>query len=396
MAEARIYLDNHSTTCVDPSVVKAILPFMTEMYGNPGSLHVFGEEVRAVVETSRELIANAVNATSSEIVFTSGATESNNLAIRGVAAKQVARGNHIVTISTEHRAVLDPIARLGKTGGFDVTVLPVRSAGKTSCGELDLDQLKDAIRDDTILVSVMLANNEIGVIHPIARVAELRHDRGTLLHCDATQAVGKMAVDVRELDVDLMSFSAHKIYGPRGVGALFVRRRPRVKLEAQIDGGGQQMGRRSGTLNAPGIVGFAKAMELCIDNMQAESTRISGLRDHLWKRLSCEISGVDLNGPSLSEGSNVRLPGNLNVRFDGVDAESLMLHIPGVAVSTGSACTAENPEPSHVLLALGCSEDQARSSIRFGIGRFNTLGEIDIVADRMSEAVVQLRRLGSA
>ena len=394
MAETRIYLDNHSTTCVDPSVVEAIVPYMTEMYGNPGSLHVFGEEARAVVETSRELIANAVNASSSEIVFTSGATESNNLAIRGVAAKHVARGKHIVTISTEHRAVLDPIARLGKSGGFDVTVLPVRSAEKISCGELDLDQLKDALRDDTILVSVMLGNNEIGVIHPIAKIAKLCHDHETLLHCDATQAVGKVAVDVRELDVDLMSFSAHKIYGPRGIGALFVRRRPRVKMEAQIDGGAQQMGRRSGTLNAPGIVGFAKAVELCMNDLQAESKRISALREHLWRRLSSDISNVHLNGPNWVGDSNVRLAGTLNVRFECVDAESLMLRIPEIAVSTGSACTAEDPEPSHVLLALGCSEDQARSSVRFGIGRFNTLEEIDRVADRMSEAVVQLRRLG--
>ena len=396
MSESRIYLDNHSTTRVDPTVVEAMLPYLTENYGNPGSTHRFGEEARAAIDCGREVIAHSVNASASEIVFTSGATESNNLAIRGVAAKYADRGNHVVTVSTEHPAVLDPVERLQKLPKFDATVFPVCADAKRSRGEIDLDRLADAIRDETILVSVMFANNEIGIIHPIQEIAKLCRDRGALLHCDATQAVGRIVVDVRELDVDLMSFSAHKIYGPRGVGALFVRRRPRVKIEPQIDGGGQQMGRRSGTQNTPGIVGFAKAIQLATDHLETEAKRIRSLRDHLWERLSNEIPNVHLNGPTLNAPASHRLPGNLNVQFEGVDAESLMLQIPDIAVSTGSACTAENPEPSHVLLAIGCTEDEARSSIRFGIGRFNTLDEIDTVANRMAIAVKKLRELGAA
>ena len=260
MSDSLIYLDNHSTTRVDPVVIDAMLPFLTECYGNPGSQHAFGERSRKAIEAARESIAGAINATEQEIVFTSGATESNNLAFRGIAAKYARRGRHFITLTTEHRAVLDPLARLQRTHSSELNVLSVSRHDVDSPGVVDFNLLADAIRSDTVLVSVMLANNEIGVLQPIAEIAKLCHERGAMLHCDATQAVGKMDVDVRQLDVDLLSFSAHKIYGPRGIGALYVRRRPRVKMEPQIDGGGQQQGRRSGTMNTPGIVGIREGL----------------------------------------------------------------------------------------------------------------------------------------
>jgi cysteine desulfurase len=414
-----VYLDNHATTRVDPRVVETMLPYFGEIYGNAASTsHSFGWEAKEAVDAGREKIAAAIGASSREIVFTSGATESNNLAIRGVAERQNRRGNHLVTVSTEHKAVLDPIARLGRRG-FDVTVLPVEQAGSDRAGGLDLDRLGDALRDDTLLVSVMLANNEIGVIQPLAEIASICHQRGALLHCDATQAVGRIHVDVSQLGVDLMSFTAHKIYGPKGIGALYVRRSsPQVRLEPQIAGGGHEGGFRSGTLNVPGIVGFARALELCLEEMPQEQLRIAGLRDRLFQGLVAALDGVSLNGPRAGvrgwglgvseEGISAsqtpspqpldpisRLAGNLNVSFAYVDGEALLMNIKDLAVSSGSACTSANPEPSHVLRALGLSDEATRSSLRFGIGRFNTAEEIDFAIEAVSQAVRRLRKLSS-
>jgi cysteine desulfurase len=401
-----IYLDNHSTTRVDPRVVEAMLPFFTEKFGNSGSVnHSFGWEAKDAVDAARKSIAEAIGAEPREIVFTSGATESNNLAIRGLAERQRRKGNHIVSVATEHKAVLDPIKRLARRG-CGVTLLEVEQHGSERAGWLDPRRVGDAIRDDTLVVSVMLANNEIGVIQPIAEIAALCHERGVPLHCDATQAVGKIPVSVDRAGVDLMSFSAHKLHGPKGVGALYVRRRlvsslanPSVRLEALIDGGGQEGGLRSGTLNVPGIAGFAKALELCLAEMSAESARLAALRQRLWEGLRSEIPDVVLNGPALGSidggGQFSRLPGNLNCSFPFVNGEALMMSMKTVAVSSGSACTSANPEPSHVLLALGLGEDLTRASLRFGIGRFNTEKEIDYAVRSVAENVHRLRKMSS-
>ncbi len=388
-----IYLDNHATTRVDPRVVDVMLPYFSELYGNAASTsHEFGHDAREAVDSARQSIAAAINASPREIVFTSGATESNNLAIRGVAERQSRRGNHLVTVSTEHKAVLDPMARLGRRG-YELTVLGVEQTPSPKAGLLDVQQLADTMRDDTLLVSVMLANNEIGVIHDLPKIARVCHEHGAILHCDATQALGKIPVDVDALGVDLMSFTAHKLYGPKGVGALYVRRTGRpVRLEPQIAGGGHENSLRSGTLNVPGIVGFAKALELCLGEMPRETARQAALRRQLFGGLTSELDGVTLNGPALDL-PGLRLANNLNVSFAYVDGEALMMNVRLIAVSSGSACTSANPEPSHVLQAIGLDADATRSSLRFGLGRFNTAEEIETAVGHIVETVGQLRKL---
>ncbi|HUY93237.1 MAG TPA: aminotransferase class V-fold PLP-dependent enzyme [Pirellulales bacterium] len=395
MPADRVYMDNHATTRVDPRVVEAMLPFFSQRYGNARSVsHAWGWEAKDAVDESRQSIAAAIGAEPREIVFTSGATESNNLALRGVAERGKRKGDHFISLATEHKAVLDPLERLGRRG-FEVTLLPVAPVGEACAGLVDTGRVAAAIRDDTALVSVMLANNEIGVIQPLAEIGAICRQRGVLLHCDATQAVGKLPVDVTELQIDLMSFSAHKIYGPKGVGALYVRRRsPPVRLQPQIDGGGQEGGLRSGTLNVPGIAGFAKALELCLAELPAEATRLAELRDRLCAGLLKALEGVSLNGPALSDRSR-RLPGNLNLSFAHVDGEALMMSMKRLAVSSGSACTSADPEPSHVLRALGLSEDLTRASLRFGLGRFNTADDVEFAIEAVSQAVVRLRKLSS-
>jgi cysteine desulfurase len=386
-----IYLDHHATTPLDPRVLEAISPYFTERFGNAGSInHAYGWEAQAAVDAARESIAAAIGAEPKEIVFTSGATEANNLAIRGVCEREPRRGRHLVSVATEHRAVLDPLRRQGRRG-FEVTLLAPAPHGRDDAGRIGAEQVAAALRDDTLLVSVMLANNEIGVIQPIAEIGAACRQCGVPLHCDATQAVGKLPVNVDELHVDLLSFSAHKMYGPKGVGALYVRRQsPRSRLQPQIDGGGQEGGLRSGTLNVPGIVGFAKALEISLAEMAEESRRLSALRDRLHAGLLRELDGVTLNGPVISlEGS--RLPGNLNVAFAGVDGEALMTSLREIAVSSGAACSSANPEPSHVLLALGLTEDQAKASLRFGLGRYNTQQDIDFAVAYVAAAVRRLR-----
>lgn len=391
-----VYLDNHATTPTDPRVVEAILPFFTEKFGNPGSIgHHYGEVARTAVETSRCAIAEVLNVSENEIVFTSGATESNNLAIRGIADRyRTDGGGHFISVKTEHKAVLDPLNRLAKQG-FRVSLLDTEQAPHARCGWLDPQKVADALRDDTRLVSVMLANNEIGVFQPIREIASICHERGVPLHCDATQAIGKQpgGFDMDVADADLISFSGHKIYGPRGVGALIVRRRrPRMRLSAQIEGGGQEQGRRSGTLNVPGIVGLAEALRICGEVVEAESIRIWELRKSLYEGVVSSLDDVELNGPDFQ----FRLNGNLNLQIGGVDGEALMMNMNRVAVSSGSACTSANPEPSHVLRAIGLSEDATRSSLRFGIGRFNTDDDIAIAIETLCETVKRLRGMRSA
>jgi cysteine desulfurase len=387
-----IYLDNHATTRVDPRVVEAMLPYFTEVFGNSGSsTHSFGHEAKTAVDEARERIAAGINAAAREIVFTGGATESNNLALRGIAQRLAKKGRHIVSVATEHPSVLDPLKKLGR-GGFEITLLPVIPAGGERAGCIDAEQVAAAIRPDTILVSVMLANNEIGAIQPLAEIGQVCKQRGILLHSDATQAVGKIAVDVERLQVDLLSFSAHKIYGPKGAGSLYVRKSgPRVKLESQIDGGGQESGLRSGTLNVPGIVGFAKALELCMNDLPAEQERLRAMRNRLFEGIAAGLFGVVLNGPGLM--ADCRLPGNLNLSFDRVDGETLLIKMPDIALSSGSACSSATPEPSHVIRALGVSNDVARGSIRFGLGRFNTPEEVEHVIRRVIETVTTLRAM---
>jgi len=377
-----IYLDNHATTPVDPRVLEAMLPYFGAKFGNAASRsHSFGWEAEKAVDLARKRVAELAGAAPREIVFTSGATESNNLALKGVA--EAARGRHIVTMSTEHKAVLDPAKRLERMG-FGVTVLPPRRDGL-----IDLDELRNAIQPDSVLVSVMYANNEIGVIQPVREIGAICHERGALFHCDAAQAFGKIPIRVVEDHIDLMSVSAHKMYGPKGVGALYVRRRnPRVQLAIQMDGGGHESGMRSGTLNVPGIVGFGEACAICGREMADEAVRLRALRDRLLAQLESSLDRVYVNG-SLEH----RLAGNLNMSFAQVDGESVLMSLPDVALSTGSACTSATVEPSHVLRALGVSEELAHSSLRFGLGRFNTEQEVDYVAHRVIESVRRLREL---
>lgn len=389
-------MDNHATTRVDPRVVEAMLPFFDARFGNAGSTHSFGQTAREAVDQATAQVAAAIHATPEEIVFTSGATESNNLAIRGVANHPRRRGNHLVTVRTEHEAVLDPIERLGR-GDFEVTLLDVQPAGTPEAGCLDVDAFEASLRDDTLMASVMFANNEIGAVHPIKEIAAICRQRGVLLHCDATQAVGRLPVDVHALGVDLLSFTAHKIYGPKGVGVLYIRSgRPTVRMQPQITGGGQQRGLRSGTLNVPGIVGMAAAVQLCVNEIEAETPRLATLRRRLFDGLQEKIAQVTLCGPELDrtdpEGRLLRLPGNLNVAFAGLDGEALTLAMPEVAVSTGAACASSDPTPSHVLRALGLSDEEARSTLRFGLGRFNDEAEVDRVVESVAAAVARLRR----
>ncbi len=384
MTHKPIYLDCHSTTPVDERVVQAMLPYFTEHFGNAASNnHQYGWESEAAVKQAREAIAKAIKASPEEIIFTSGATESNNLAIKGVAEAYFQKGRHIITVQTEHNAVLDPCKYL-ETMGFKVTYLPVKTDGL-----IDLAELEAAFQADTILVSVMAANNEIGVLQPLAEIGAMCGSRGVLFHTDAAQAIGKIPLDVQSMNIHLMSLTAHKVYGPKGIGALYVRRRnPKVKLAPQLHGGGHERGLRSGTLNTPQIVGFAKAVELGIGEMKSESKRLIKLRDRLWDKLST-LDGVYLNGHPTE-----RLPGNLNISVEGVDGAALLLGLqPVVAVSSGSACTSAKIAPSHVLKALGHSETLAYASVRFGIGRFNTPEEIDRVAEAAIATITSLRKV---
>ena len=378
-----IYLDCHATTPVDERVLEGMLPYFREHFGNPSSIgHAYGWEAEAAVKRARTTIAQAINADPAEIIFTSGATEANNLAIKGVAEAYFGQGRHIITVQTEHRAVLDPCYYL-QTLGFEVTFLPVQPDGL-----LDLPQLQQAIRPDTILVSVMAANNEIGVLQPLDKIGAICRQREVLFHTDAAQAIAKIPLDVEAMKIDLMSLTAHKVYGPKGIGALYVRRRhPRVRLSAQIQGGGQERGFRSGTLYPPQIVGFAKAVELGLSERESESQRQEELRSKLWRSLS-KIEGVRLNGHPTQ-----RLPGNLNISVEGVDGAALLLGLqPVAAVSSGSACSSTSTAPSHVLTALGHSEALAHASVRFGIGRFNTEAEIEQVAQTAIATIQSLRQ----
>ena len=379
-----VYMDNQATSPLDPRVLEAMMPYLTGKFGNAASRnHSFGWEAEQAVESAREQIARLIGASSKEIVFTSGATESDNLAIKGVAEMYRERGNHIITQVTEHKAVLDTCKRLEKYG-YRVTYLPVKADGL-----IDLEDLERAITDKTILVTIMAANNEIGVLQPIREIGQICHQKGVLFHTDAVQSAGKVPFNVIADNVDLASLSGHKIYGPKGVGALYVRRRnPRVQIAAQIDGGGHERGMRSGTLNVPGIVGMGKACQIAQTEMVEEAARLSVLRDRLKAKFESELDYVHVNG-SMEH----RLPGNLNMSFVYVEGESLLMGINDVAVSSGSACTSATLEPSYVLKALGLGDDVAHSSIRFGLGRFNTEAEVDYVAAKVIDIVKKLRQL---
>jgi cysteine desulfurase len=386
MSHRPIYLDCHATTPVDQRVLEAMLPYFTEHFGNPASVnHLYGWEAEAAVKKAREQLADAIQASPEEIIFTSGATEANNLAIKGVAEAYFNKGRHIITVATEHNAVLDPCYYL-KQLGFEITILPVQADGL-----IDLLEVKKAIRPDTILVSVMAANNEIGVLQPLEEIGETCREHQILFHTDAAQAIGKIPLDVNTMNIDLMSITAHKIYGPKGIGALYVRRRyPRVKLAAQIQGGGHERGFRSGTLYTPQIVGFAEAVKLALSQLESENQRLLNLRQTLWEKLKT-VDDIYLNGHPTQ-----RLAGNLNISVAGVDGQALLLGLqPVMAVSSGSACTSVKIEPSHVLKAIGRSEALAYASVRFGMGRFNTMEEINQVAEHTVNTIQSLRTVVS-
>jgi cysteine desulfurase len=379
-----IYLDCHATTPVDPQVLAAMLPYFTEHFGNPTSItHQYGWAAEAAVKGAREKIATAIEASPEEIIFTSGATEANNLAIKGVAEGYFNQGQHIITLETEHNAVLDPCKYL-ESLGFTVTYLPVQSDGL-----LDLELLEKSIRSDTILISVMAANNEIGVIQFLAEIGKLCKEKEILFHTDAAQAIGKIPLNVNNLNIDLMSLTAHKVYGPKGIGALYVRRRqPRVVLAPQMHGGGHERGMRSGTLATPQIVGLATAIDLAIAHQDTETTRLTALRDRLWSQIS-QLDGIHLNGHPTR-----RLAGNLNISVEGVDGNALILGLqPVVSLSSGAACSSAKIAPSHVLQAIGRSSKLAYAALRFGIGRYNTPEEIDLVAESVISTVTSLRKL---
>jgi cysteine desulfurase len=380
-----IYMDNHATTPVDPRVLEAMLPYFTEKFGNAASRnHIYGWEAEEAVEKAREQVAKAIGADAKEIIFTSGATESDNIAIKGAVEMYAEKGNHIVTMQTEHKAVLDTCRRLEREGKAKVTYLPPKRDGL-----VDLDQLEDAITDKTIMVAIMMANNEIGVIQPMQAIGEICRKHGVLFFTDAVQAVGKVPVDVNQMKIDILSISGHKVYGPKGIGALYVRRKnPRVKLVGIIDGGGQERGMRSGTLNVPGIVGLGKALEIAIEEMPEEMKRLTYLRNKLKDSLMSQLEDVYVNGSMES-----RLPGNLNMSFAYVEGEGLLMGLKGLAVSSGSACTSASLEPSHVLKALGVGDELAHSSIRYGLGRFTTEEEVDYAAKITVEAVNRLREM---
>jgi cysteine desulfurase len=379
-----IYMDYHATTPVDPRVLEAMMPYFTQTFGNAASRnHPFGWEAEEAVEKARKQVADLLGANAKEIIFTSGATESNNLAIKGVAEMYREKGNHIITCVTEHKAVIDTCKKLEKQG-YRVTYLPVQKDGRIS-----LDELRAAIGDKTILITIMTANNEIGVIQPIAEIGAIAKEKGILFHTDGVQAIGKVPFNVNEMKVDLLSISAHKMYGPKGVGALYVRRRnPRVLVSEQISGGGHERGMRSGTLNVPGIVGLGKAAELCKAEMATDAERLRGLRDYLNERLHKNLDELYING-SMEH----RLPHNLNISFAYVEGESLLMGINDVAVSSGSACTSASLEPSYVLKALGAGDDLAHSSIRFGLGRWTTKEEVDYVIEKLTNVVQRLREM---
>ncbi len=378
-----IYMDYQATTPVDPRVLEKMLPYFTEKFGNPHSAsHIFGWESEKAVEDARAKIAKLINADAKEIIFTSGATESNNLAISGLANYLKSKGNHIITVKTEHKCVLDSCRHLAEEG-FDITYLPVEKSGL-----VDLEKLKNAITDKTILVSIMTANNETGVIQPIGKIGEMCRENKVTFHTDAAQGFGKIPLDVKQMQVDMMSISGHKIYAPKGIGALYVSRKPRVRLKAIINGGGQERGMRSGTLATPLIVGLGKAAEIAGAEMQAETARLTKLRNKLLNTIQGRLSEVYVNGTM-----DNRLVGNLNISFAGVEGESLMMAIKDLAVSSGSACTSSSLEASYVLNALGVSEELAHTSIRFGIGRFTTEEEIDYAADLICEKVEKLRSM---
>ena len=379
-----IYMDNHATTPMDPRVLEAMMPYMTGIFGNAASRnHSFGWEAEQAVDKAREQIAKLIGCTAKEIIFTSGATESNNLAIKGIAEMYRERGNHIITEVTEHKAVLDTCKRLEKQG-FRVTYLPVKGDGL-----VDMEELERAMDDQTILVSIMYANNEIGVIQPVKEIGELCHKKGVIFHTDAVQAVGKIPVNVIADNIDVLSLSGHKVYGPKGVGALYVRRRnPRVQISEQQNGGGHERGMRSGTLNVPGIVGLGAACEIAGNEMAAEGARQKELRDYMRQKFEKALDFTQVNG-----NMDHHLPGNLNISFVYVEGESLLMGINDIAVSSGSACTSATLEPSYVLKSLGLGDDVAHSSIRFGLGRFNTREEVDYVADKLIDVVTKLREL---
>ncbi len=379
-----IYMDNHATTPMDPRVLDAMLPYFGKIFGNAASRnHQFGWEAEQAVDKAREQIAKLIGCTAKEIIFTSGATESNNLAIKGIAEMYKERGNHIITQVTEHKAVLDTCKKLERQG-YEVTYLPVETDGLVS-----LEKLKAAITDKTILVTIMFANNEIGVIQPVEEIGKLCHEKGILFHTDAVQAVGKVPVNVQAMNIDVLSMTAHKIYGPKGVGALYVRRRnPRVQITEQINGGGHERGMRSGTLNVPGIVGLGAACEFAYNEMEAEGAREKDLRDYLKQKFENALDYVHVNG-----NMEHHLPGNLNMSFVHVEGESLLMGINDIAVSSGSACTSATLEPSYVLKALGLGDDVAHSSIRFGLGRFNNRAEVDYVSDKVITVVKHLREM---
>lgn len=380
-----IYLDNHATTPMDPRVLESMLPYFIEKFGNAASRnHAFGWEAEEGVETARKQIAKLIHADVKEIVFTSGATESNNLALKGVVEMYHEKGDHIITSSTEHRAVLDTAKTLETKRGVKVTYLPVDKFGM-----VNPEDVRNAITDKTILISVMFANNEIGTINPIKEIGKIAKEKGILFHCDATQGVGKVPINVQEMGIDLMSFSAHKIYGPKGIGALYVRKKnPRVRIAAQMDGGGHERGMRSGTLPVPLIVGFGKACELCEQEMAADAARLSVMRDRLHATITKALEDVYLNGHPTE-----RLPHNLNISFAYVEGESLLMGCKEIALSSGSACTSATLEPSYVLRALGVGAELAHSSIRFGLGRFTLDEEVDYAAKKIIETVTKLREM---
>ena len=384
MVQLPIYMDNHATTPVDPRVLEEMLPYFQGRFGNAASRnHQFGWDAEEAVTRARKQVAALINANPKEIIFTSGATESDNLALKGVAEMYADKGDHIITCVTEHKAIIDSAKHLEKSGA-KITFLPVGQNGL-----IDLDELRNAITDKTILISIMAANNETGVVQDIAGIGRVARENGVLFHTDAVQAVGKIPVDVEEMNIDIASISAHKMYGPKGIGAIYVRRRkPRVLLSPLIDGGGHERGMRSGTLNVPGIVGFGRAAELAREELAEESAQTFKLRERLRTTLEQNLDEVFINGDL-----ERRVPGNLNMSFAYVEGESLLMGIDDIAVSSGSACTSASLEPSYVLKAMGVGDELAHTSIRFGVGRFNTVEEIDYVAKRVTETVQRLRDL---
>ena len=388
-----IYLDHHASTPVDPLVVEAMLPWLTTHFGNPHShTHAIGRQAAAACETALQSIASHLGVNANLIVVTSGATESNNLAIDGVIKHPRQKRRHIITAATEHPAVLDPVRRLERQG-YRVTVLPVYQQGEPNCGQINLDELRGAIDVDTAVVSIMFANNEIGTVQPLKDIAAIVHESGAILHCDASQAVGRLTINIADFDIDLLSASAHKFYGPQGIGFLAIGSQRRVRLRPILEGGGQQNGLRSGTMNVAGLVGMSAALRACCRDLDADTARQRSLRDDLWHQLQQAFSNLVLNGPPVEAGAaqgNNRLPNNLNVSLENVEGETLMAAAPELAISSGSACSSVDPRPSHVLTAIGSSESQARRSLRFGIGRFTTAKDIDDAVAMLTQAYAKV------